>query len=183
MERYPAHCPSILPIIIVSCRTNFPVLARSFARREEVCLQPLKSSIQLKSIPPSSSKGKKKNVVLPEVILGREPCTPNTYVLVPAHQLEIFSSLGLPMPRGPLSCVTGDLCTTSLLGLIFQFPPQEIGTLLAEYILDSIFGLAPSLIFVFSRLLSDINDEILRRQVLDPHANDLTCCSMWSGEP
>lgn len=58
---------------------------------------PLKSSIQLKSIPPSCSKGEKKNVVLPGTIIGREP-TPKFVCVGAGPSIENIQFFGQPMP-------------------------------------------------------------------------------------
>jgi hypothetical protein len=73
-----------------------------------------------------------------------ESRNPNMYVLVPAHQLEMFSSSAcqcfeVHCPVSPVTCVYN-----FPLGRNFRLPHHEIGTLLAEWTLDSIFGLAPS---------------------------------------
>jgi hypothetical protein len=73
----------------------------------------LQSSIQLKSIPPSCSKGEKKNMLLPGTALGREPRS--KYACVGAGPSMGNAQLfGLSTTRGPLPWVTGDLCMSNL---------------------------------------------------------------------
>lgn len=53
--------------------------------------------------------------------------------------------VGLPMPQGPLSCVTGDLCVYNFsLGVNFQLPSTKWTDSSQSEPLIVICGLAPS---------------------------------------